>query len=274
VRPRAPAEGLLILRSAVTIVTPTLNAAEYLDDCLASIELQRAEVDVEHIVVDDGSTDGTLERASASGARIIDGERAGLYAAMNRGLAAATGEYVGVLNGDDYLYPGGVATLVNAMRESSRPWAIGRMRWVDGARTSLGELAPPPSIVAPKILASLGWSCLYHQTTYMRTDFWRKFGGFDTRYQINADFELLLRARSEARFAAVNHLVAAFRRHGANLSMTGPSSDEENEAISAQYGPQLRWIRRTARFGARVYINARNPRWAITKWRPTGQRSS
>jgi glycosyltransferase involved in cell wall biosynthesis len=252
-------------RAAVTIVTPTLNAAEYLDDCLASIDLQRADLDVEHIVVDDGSTDGTVERASASGARIIEGERAGLYAAMNLGLAAAAGEYVGVLNGDDYLYPRGVATLVGAMRESRRPWAIGRMRWVDGAKTSMGELAPPPSIVSPKILASLGWSCLYHQTTYMRTDFWRKFGGFDTRYRVNADFELLLRARREARFASVNELVAAFRRHGTNLSMTGPSSDEENEEISARYGPQLHWMRRTAGFGARVYINARNPGWSLAK---------
>lgn len=261
----APVQGLATPRPAVTIVTPTLNAAAYLDDCLASIEVQRADLDVEHIVVDDGSTDGTLERASASGARIIGGERAGLYAAMNRGLAAATGEYVGVLNGDDYLYPRGVVTLVNAMRETSRPWAVGRMRWVDGAGTSRGELAPPPSIVSPKILASLGWSCLYHQTTYMRTDFWRKFGGFDTRYRINADFELLLRARREAPFASVNKLIAAFRRHGTNLSMTGPSSDEENEAISAQYGPRVRWIRRTAGFGARVYINARNPGWSLAK---------
>jgi glycosyltransferase involved in cell wall biosynthesis len=268
--PEPPAHPVTA-RPTVTIVTPTLNAATYFDDCLRSIELQRVDVDIEHIVVDDGSTDGTLERAAASGARIIEGERAGLYAAMNQGLAAATGEYVGVLNGDDYLYPRAVATLVNAMHESRRPWAIGRMRWVNGAGISLGELAPPPSIVSPKILASLGWSCLYHQTTYMRTDFWRKFGGFDTNYRVNADFELLLRARREARFASVNQLVAAFRRHGANLSMTEPSSDQENEEISARYGPRLRSVRRTVRFGARVYINARNPRWAITKHRSLGR---
>jgi glycosyltransferase involved in cell wall biosynthesis len=268
VRSRAPARGSLTRRPAITIVTPTLNAAEYLDDCLASIELQRSEVDVEHIVVDDGSTDGTLERAAASGAHIIDGERAGLYAAMNLGLAAATGDYVGVLNGDDYLYPGGVAALVNAMGESGRPWAIGRMRWVDGAKTSLGELAPPPSAVSPKILASLGWSCLYHQTTYMRTDFWRKFGGFDTRYRVNADFALLLRARQEARFASVNQLVAAFRRHGTNLSIVGPSSDAENDEISRTYGPRSVVVGKTMRLGARLYINARNPRWSLAKRLP------
>ena len=257
----------------VTIVTPTLNAARYLDDCLRSIELQRADLDVEHIVVDDGSTDGTVERAGESGAKVIEGLRAGLYAAMNQGLALATGEYVGVLNGDDYLYPQAVARLVATMQRSHRPWAIGRLRWVDGAGGSLGEMAPPPSRASAKVLASLGWNWMYHQTTYIRTDFWNDLGGFDTRYRVNADFELLLRARQRSSFASVNELTAAFRRHGANLSMTGPSSEQENEEISERYGSPPRPVRRTMRFGARVYINARNPRWAITKHRPT-QRSS
>ncbi len=260
-------------RPTVTIVTPTLNAATYFDDCLRSVQLQRIDVDVEHIVVDDGSTDGTLERATASGARIIEGARAGLYVAMNQGLEAATGEYVGVLNGDDYLYPGAVATLLNAMQSSGRPWAIGRLRWVSGAGDSLGELAPPPSSASPKILACLGWSCLHHQTTYMKTDLWRKLGGFDTHYRVSADFEVLLRARREARFASVNQLVAAFRRHGANLSITDSTSSQENEEISERYGPRLRAVRNIVRFGARVYINARNPRWAIAKHRPDTRRS-
>jgi glycosyltransferase involved in cell wall biosynthesis len=249
----------------VTIVTPTLNAATYFDDCLRSIELQRVDVDVEHIVVDDGSTDGTLERAAESGARIIDGERAGLFAAMNLGLAAATGDYVGVLNGDDYLYPGGVLTLVTAMQRSGRPWAVGRLRWVDGDGTSLGELAPPPSAVSPKLLASLGWNCLHHQTTYMRTDFWRQLGGFDTAYRVTADFELLLRARRETPFVSVNEVIAAFRRHGANVSITGPTAGEENREISVRYGPRVRAARRTFRFAGRVFINVRNPRWALIK---------
>ena len=215
----------------VTIVTPTLNAAEYLDDCLRSIELQRADLDVEHIVVDDGSTDGTVERAIASGAKVIEGLRLGLYAAMNQGLALATGEYVGVLNGDDYLYPRAVATLVTAMQHTQRPWAIGRLRWVDGDGISLGEMAPPPSRASSQVLASLGWNWMYHQTTYMRTAFWNELGGFDTKYRVNADFELLLRARQRSSFAAVNELTAAFRRHGSNLSIIGPSSDDENDEI-------------------------------------------
>ncbi len=256
------------LMPRVTVVTPTLNAARYLDDCLRSIELQRADLDVEHIVVDDGSTDGTVERAIESGAKVIEGLRAGLYAAMNQGLALATGEYVGVLNGDDYLYPHAITTLVAAMQRSHRPWAIGRLRWVDGAGTSLGEMAPPPSRASSQVLASLGWNWMYHQTTYMRADFWNGLGGFDTHYRINADFELLLRARQRSAFASVNELTASFRRHGANLSITGPSSDTENDEIRLAYGPHSIALGKAARLAARCYINARNPRWALTKRLP------
>jgi glycosyltransferase involved in cell wall biosynthesis len=253
------------LMPRVTIVTPTLNAVEYLDDCLRSIELQRAEVEVDHIVVDDGSTDGTVERAAASGARIVDGHRAGLYAAMNQGLALATGDYVGVLNGDDYLYPQAVATLVTAMQRRDRPWAIGRLCWVDGSRRSLGEMAPPPSRASSQLLASLGWNWMYHQTTYMRTDFWKRLGGFDTRYKVNADFELLLRARQQGRFVSVNELTAAFRRHGSNLSITAATSDVENDEIRCTFGFRSAPTRAIGRLGTRVYVNARNPRWSLTK---------
>jgi glycosyltransferase involved in cell wall biosynthesis len=252
----------------VTIVTPTLNAARYLDDCLRSIELQRVDLDVEHIVVDDGSTDGTVERAVESGAKVIEGLRAGLYAAMNQGIALATGEYVGVLNGDDYLYPRAVATLVSAMQRGQQPWAVGRLRWVDGDDTSLGEMAPPPSRASSKVLASLGWNWMYHQTTYMRADFLNEIGGFDTRYRVNADFDLLLRARQRSAFASVNELTAAFRRHGANLSITGPSSDTENDEIARIYGPRSAAIRKVTRLGVRCYVNARNPRWSLAKRLP------
>jgi hypothetical protein len=172
------------------------------------------------------------------------------------------------LNGDDYLYPHAVARLVAAMQRTHQPWAIGRLRWVDGADRSLGEMAPPPSRVSSKVLASLGWNWMYHQTTYMRADFFSELGGFDTRYRVNADFDLLLRARQRSVFVSVNELTAAFRRHGANLSITGPSSDTENDEISRTYGPRSATMAEVTRLGVRCYVNARNPQWSFAKRLP------
>ena len=172
---------------------------------------------------------------------------------------------MGVLNGDDYLYPKAVATLIATMQRTDLPWAIGRLRWVDSTGTSLGEMAPPPSRAPAKVLAALGWNWMYHQTTYMRTDFWKQLGGFDTSFDVNADFDVLLRARRQSRFASVNELTAAFRRHGSNLSITGPTSDIENARISQAYGPHSSGVREATRLATRVYINARNPRWSVMK---------
>ena len=241
-------------RPSVTIVTPTLNAARYFDACLRSVELQRADVDVEHIVVDDGSTDGTLEQAERSGAQVIDGKRDGLYAAMNQGLAAASGAYVGVLNGDDFLYPGAIARLVRAMQHTDRPWAIGRLRWVDGAGESLGEMAPPPSRASASVLASLGWNWMYHQTTYMRADFWHQVGGFDTSYDVNADFDVLLRARN---FEPLCFRERAHRRvSSARVKSQHHRADVRHRKCSHQPGLRSALVRRPRSYpagGARVY---------------------
>ena len=147
----------------VTVVTPTLNAERYFHDCLASLEAQRELVTVEHIVVDDGSTDATRDMAVAAGATVFDGERAGLYAAMNLGLAHASGDYVGVLNADDYLYPGALTSSGRGHRPKWSPVGdrhpqVGRraatLRWNSGtaAGVAANRSARVPGVGVGRII--------------------------------------------------------------------------------------------------------------------------
>jgi glycosyltransferase involved in cell wall biosynthesis len=255
-------------RSRVTVVTPTLNVAAYLPDCIRSIDIQRETVDVEHIVVDDGSTDGTVELARSSGAHVIDGRREGLYAAMNQGLKSATGDVFGVLNGDDYLYPGALGRLVSAMRRTGRPWAIGRLRWVDRGGRAQGDLNPPPSWMPATVLASLGWNWMHHQTAYLDRDFIESLGGFDPKLRVCADYDLLLRARRQVPFAPVHEVTAAFRRHGENISLSSSVGIDEAAEILRSYGPSDPRRRQVDSFCARLLVNALNPRWAIMRRLP------
>lgn len=248
----------------VTVVTPTLNASRYLGDCLRSLKAQ-TDVLIEHIVVDDGSTDDTIVLATAAGAQIIDGERRGLYAAMNLGLANASGDYVGVLNADDYLYRGALGALIAAMRKRGRPWSIGRLVWLDADGKSRGGIAPPPSWAPPSVFACLGWNWMHHQTTYMTRDFWSSLGDFDTSFRSAADYDLLIRARRIAPFARVRDPTGVFRRHGANVSMTLGVSEDEEVRIRTRYGPHSGVAAALFETGARTYVNVRNPRWAVTK---------
>src|SRR5258706_16478169 len=92
----------------ISIVTVSLNAAATIEDTIASVSLQQANFDVEHICVDGGSTDGSREiidrwTARVSHLRTIFEPDLGIFDAMNKGLRAARGEYVLFLNADDFL---------------------------------------------------------------------------------------------------------------------------------------------------------------------------
>jgi len=91
----------------VSIVTVSLNAAGTIEDTIASVSMQNAAFAIEHVCVDGGSTDGTRELidqwAQAGGIQRVYERDRGIYDAMNKGLAAARGEYVLYLNADDFL---------------------------------------------------------------------------------------------------------------------------------------------------------------------------
>src|SRR5207237_7750200 len=95
----------------VGIVTPSYNQAAYLEDTIRSV-LEQDYEPIEYVVVDDGSTDGSVEIVRRYEGRLtaaIRQENAGQVAALNRGFARTSGPYMGYLNSDDTLVPGPVA---------------------------------------------------------------------------------------------------------------------------------------------------------------------
>lgn len=93
----------------VSVIVPTYNVENYIEECILSI-LQEKEVDIEIIVVNDGSTDGTKEClnqfANKKNVKIINQSNGGVTCARIIGLEAATGRYVGFVDGDDYIKDG------------------------------------------------------------------------------------------------------------------------------------------------------------------------
>lgn len=93
-----------------SIVTPVLNGRRYLPDCIESVRAQQGGgIEVEHIVVDGGSTDGSADYAEAQGCRVMGRERPSVTFAINKGVAHARGELVSMLGCDDRILPGGLA---------------------------------------------------------------------------------------------------------------------------------------------------------------------
>lgn len=181
----------------VSVITATYNSGITLRDTLDSV-LAQTYPNIEHIIVDGGSTDNTiaivkeLEPRYNGRLRYISEPDKGIYDAMNKGIRMATGEVVGILNSDDfYTAPDTVETLINALRENQVDAVFGDIHYVDGK-----DLTKPV-----RYYSSAGfrrWKMLMgfmpaHPSFYCRKEVYKRFGLFSTEYKVAADFENLLR---------------------------------------------------------------------------------
>src|SRR5262249_20063040 len=106
-------------RPLISFVTPTFNSAATVADTIASVEREAVGFDYEHLFIDGTSTDGTVElikNLKGRHAIIVSESDEGAYDAMNKGIRRANGEWVAIINSDDYYLPGAVAEMMRAAR--------------------------------------------------------------------------------------------------------------------------------------------------------------
>ena len=177
----------------ISIVTVAYNSSLTITDTLASVAVQTHQ-DIEHIVVDGASTDDTLGIVRAHGervARIVSEPDQGIYDAMNKGLALATGDFVGFLNADDMLAsPGAVAAIARAA-EPGIGAVCGDLLYVRADRPDDVLRHWRCGTYSPRQLR-YGWMPP-HPTFYLRRSLLSHVGGFDTRLRIAADYDFMLR---------------------------------------------------------------------------------
>lgn len=251
----------------ISVVTPTLNAIRYLQSCIESTRDQQSpNVQVEHIVVDGGSTDGTVEFAEAQGCTVISGRDEGIFDALNKGSFRASGELLGVLGSDDLLLPGALDAVAQHFQQDRRRWLVGGGRWLDGAGRPRGDIAAPPTLVTVPMLASLGWLYFPHPATYVHRDFFKELGGYDKSFKYFGDYDFILRALEREPFSRVDRTLTGVRRHGGNASMQQtPIHSAETRQIMERYGPSSPWKQAAYRYLLKVWANGTNPTWFLQK---------
>jgi glycosyltransferase involved in cell wall biosynthesis len=251
----------------VSIVTPSLNGMDFLAECIESVRSQASlSVDVEHILVDGGSTDGTPEFAAAAGCTVLTREERNLTYAMNKGVRHASGTLVGFLGCDDILLPGALDTVIRRYERDGRRWLVGRCRWIDARGRSKGDQKPPPNWLPSSVLASLDWSPFPPISTFTHRDFFAELGWFDVWFYYAADFEFYVRARSLEPFSRINRALGGLRRHPYNTSKERNTIHEaEIAAINQGHGPPGSGARTTYRYGAKLLMNGQSPRWMVQK---------
>ncbi|WP_429051464.1 glycosyltransferase family 2 protein [Aeromonas veronii] len=178
----------------VSIITATYNSAVTIHDTLASLESQTYP-DIEYIIVDGASKDNTLEVINNNCTRvskIISEPDRGIYDALNKGIAAATGDIVGFLHSDDLLaYPEAIADLVHVFSVGEYDAVYADLEYVQQNDISKVVRLWQSGKYNKKKL-KYGWMPA-HPTFYMRRRCYQKFNDFDLNYKIAADYDSILR---------------------------------------------------------------------------------
>jgi glycosyltransferase involved in cell wall biosynthesis len=216
-----------VVAPAITVVTPCLNARDTIEQTLASVRTQDYPR-VEHVVVDGGSTDGTLEILErAEGIRYVSEPDRGLAHALNKGIGMATGDVIGTLNADDVYLPGAVARIGEVFSDHpDAVWATGRCRIIDGE----GRVIRRPVKAYKDLLLSHYSHALYltHNfisapATFVHRRAHELVGLYDERFRISVDYDLFLRLAEVSDPVVIRADLSCFRMaHGSgSLSMSG-----------------------------------------------------
>jgi glycosyltransferase len=178
----------------VTIITVTYNSARYLQQCIDSV-VRQSYPDIEHIVIDGQSTDGTLDIIKNFDnhiAKWVSESDNGMYDAINKGMQMATGEIIGILNSDDMLAsPDVIEKIVQCFIDRDVDSLYGDLVYIDKANTNK-IIRYWKGMPYNRFRFHYGWMPA-HPTFYFRRDLLKDLGGYESHYFTAADYEFMAR---------------------------------------------------------------------------------
>jgi glycosyltransferase involved in cell wall biosynthesis len=226
---------------SISVVTPCLNAAGTIEECLRSVRDQDYP-HFEHVVVDGVSTDGTLDVVrAADGIRWISEPDEGRPDAANKGVRMSTGEVIGFLNADDRYEPGTLRAVGEAFaRTPEAMWATGFCRIIDDHGD---EIRTPITRYKNFLLRRFSFRLYLTQNfvsdpaTFARRFALDQVGPMDNRYRISHDYDLWLRLARRWPPLVLERYLSSFRMMEGTLSMAGFELQfREHEEVARRRG--------------------------------------
>ncbi len=215
------------MQPLVSIVTPSFNQAQYLEQTLRSV-LEQDYPRVEYIVIDGASTDGSVDLIKDYEDRLaywVSEKDSGQAEAINKGLARATGEIVAWINSDDFYFPGAIASAVKAFETHSHTGLVyGDTVAVD----EKGEFIHFPKYAQWDLEDLLTFNIVGQPAVFMRRDVLLKTGFLDPSFHFLLDHQLWIRMASLAPMVYVPERWAAGRFH----------ESAKNVAQAAKFGEE------------------------------------
>ena len=255
----------------VSVVIPTHSRWDLLATAALPAAFGQEDVELEVIVVDDGSTDETAERLAGleePRLRVVRHDRTrGVAQARNTGIAAARGEWIALLDDDDLWAPRKLRTQLDAAAAAGAVFAYGGAAALAEDRSWVYSLAPPdPETLASVLLQRnvLWGGC---SNVLVRTDVVRELGGFDEQLFQLTDWDLWIRLSQAGRAAAWPEVVVGCIEHRRSMLLTSePDVFEEFDYVEEKH--------RAARDASNLRIDRRIfSRWVALGHRRAGRRA-
>lgn len=178
----------------VSIITVTMNSERYLSDCIESVRRQNYK-NIEHIIIDGKSSDGTLEIIEKNSDHIsywISESDRGMYDAINKGIQMATGDIIGILNSDDmFASADAVLSIVDCFQNNHVDSVYGDLVYVDPQNTHK-IIRYWKGISYKRSRFKYGWMPA-HPTFYIRRELIEQYGLYENHYYTAADYEFMAR---------------------------------------------------------------------------------
>ena len=228
----------------VTVVTPVFNGMPWLPESICSVAEQRRDVEVEHLVYDGGSTDGSAEwlrEHTSLGYEAIIGPDGGQTDALAKGFSRATGEIFAWLNADDVLEAGALKRVVDVFTaDPGLAMVTAVCLVIDACGVVIGAI-PPPRVATFDGLLRLP-AVPPQPATFFSAETYRRTEGLDRRYDFAMDLDLWLKlARVGPIQTLPTEVLARYRTHpnAKSVSRSGASS-RQSLGIRRRHGMPLR----------------------------------
>jgi|SRR5450759_28775 len=228
----------------VTVVTPVYNGMPWLPECIDSVAEQRRDVEVEHLVYDGGSTDGSAEwlrEHTSLGYEAIIGPDGGQTDALAKGFSRATGEIFAWLNADDVLEPGALKRVVDVFTaDPNLAMVVGACLVIDSRGVVTGAIGSIP-VPTLKGLLCLPWNPP-QPATFFSAQAYRRGEGLDRRYDLAMDIDLWLKLAKVGPIQTIpSDVVARYREHpnAKSVARSGASA-RQSLKIRRRHGMPIR----------------------------------
>lgn len=207
----------------VSIITVSYNAVDTIEQTIQSV-LNQSYKNIEYIIVDGQSTDGTIDivnRYKQSIDYFVSESDRGLYDAMNKGIQKATGDILGIINSDDWYETNAIEKIVNCFEKTKAELVYGKVCNVDeNGEKRYGNNKPLDNIWYTMVTP--------HPSVFILTRIYKKYGSFDISYKIAADDEMILRFFvAGVKFQYLDEVIANYRLGGISTTKAEECAEEK-----------------------------------------------